>query len=152
MEKTNKKEKNNLKSLQEKVKKFEEGWKRALADYRNLEKRFEEERKNIVKEANYNLILDLLPVLDNLEEATKYIKDKGLEACIKQFKSVLNRYGVEEIKAQGKKFDPEIMEAIDTAKGEENKVVKVSKRGFMLGEKLLRPAQVIVGKKEEKNA
>ena len=86
--------------------------KRALADYQNLEKRVEEERKLLSKLSASLLIEKLLPVLDNLEKAQIHLKDQGLEIVIKQFEDILTQEGVEEIAAEGAQFNPHYHEAI----------------------------------------
>jgi len=87
MEKQGKKEK--TEGLNNKINELENKWKRALADYQNLEKRLNDEREQVIKFANFGLIYDILPVLDSLEEAESYIKDNGLDLCIKKFKDIL---------------------------------------------------------------
>lgn len=127
---------------------FEEKYKRALADYQNLEKRVLEERKEWIISANKELILRLLPILDTLDLAYKHINDQGLRVSINQFLGVLKNEGVERIKTVGEEFDPVKMECIDVAQGEENKVIEEVRSGYMLNDKVIRAAQVRVG--EEK--
>jgi len=141
----NKKSKN-LKNLQQQVDELENKWKRAMADYQNLEKRVEKEKGEFVKFYNASLIDKLLAVLDDLERAEKHIKNKGLTMAINQFKSVLKTEGVEQIKSDGEKFDPEKMDCVELAKGPKNKVVETTLKGYMLNGKVLRPAKVRVGK------
>ncbi|MEK7581690.1 MAG: nucleotide exchange factor GrpE [Patescibacteria group bacterium] len=122
--------------------------KRTLADYQNLERRIEEERKLLSKLSAALLIEKLLPVLDNIENAQKHLSDQGLELVIKQFKETLQSEGVEEINAQGQEFDPRFHEAIDAQAGEtDNKVARVVTKGYKIEDKVLRPAKVIVTKK-----
>lgn len=125
---------------------------RTLADYQNLERRIEEERKLLSKLSAALLIEKLLPVLDNLENAQKHLEDPGLELVIKQFKETLESEGVSEINAEGETFDPHLHEAIEAEAGEEdNKVVKVLSKGYRIEDKIIRPARVVVTKKENKN-
>jgi len=128
-----------------KIKDLEEKWKRALADYRNLEKRVEKEAEELVKFANARLIDKLLPVLDGLEKATGHLKDQGLKLILNQFKTILKSEGLEEIKAQGETFNPETMDAVEVVKGTKDKVIEVVLRGYKLNNKVLRPAKVKVG-------
>lgn len=128
-------------------------WKRALADYQNLEKRYEKEKVDFVQFANANLILKLLTTLGHLEMAAEHLKDDGLDLIITEFKKVLNGEGLEEIKASGEEFNPETMEAVEVIKGgQSNKVAEVISKGYLLKEKVLLPAKVKVyqGKIEEK--
>lgn len=121
-------------------------WKRAVAEYQNLEKRVNEERKDWIKLANKELLLQLLPVLDTLMIAQDHIRDEGLKLATKQFLDVLRAEGVERIETNGQIFDPNTMECVDTVSGEENKVFEEIRAGFMLHGHILRPAQVKVGK------
>ena len=125
-------ERDQCEELEKKVLDLENKWKRALADYQNLEKRTAEESKSVLDFASEAILYDLLPVLDSLEDATLHIKDEGLNLCLKKFKDFLESYDVEEIKVDGTDFDADTMEAIGSEKGEENKVVKVHKKGYML--------------------
>ena len=91
---------------------YEEKWKRALADYRNLQKRVAKEKQDFVKFSNRDLILKLLPVVDDLEEAVKNSSDAGYEKILNKMKEILKEEGVEEIEVMGKEFDPRIMEGV----------------------------------------
>lgn len=119
-------------------------WKRALADYQNLQKRYEKEKIEFAQYANSTLILRLLSVLDCLEKVQSYLKDDGLDLAIKEFKNVLTDEGLKEVEAQEKKFNPEEMEAIEKVDGEEEKVIEVLTKGYFLKDKLIRPAKVKV--------
>ncbi len=130
----------------EKIKELEESWKRALADYKNLERRFNEEKEVLVAFSNLVLLERLVPILDNLESLVGHIKDAGLEITIKELKDLISDEGVEEISAVGKEFDPLVMEALEIVDGEENKVIEVVQKGYKMNDKVLRPARVKVGK------
>ena len=120
--------------------------KRALADYRNLEQRTQTERIQFIQLANKNLVLSLLEPLDFLHTATQHIEDKGLKMVIDRFHQVLNEQGVEEIVIKpGQKFDESLMDAVDTAEGEEGKVVEVKQKGYRLHGTVIRHAKVVVG-------
>ncbi len=135
-------------------KEHEERLKRALADYQNLEKRVGQERLAWIKTANKELILRILPILDTLVLAGKHLQDGGLTASIKQFEDVLKSEGVEKIETMGQEFNPQIMECVVTeqvdpsaASGQgEGKVLDELQAGYMLYDKVLRPAKVKVGK------
>ncbi|NMB91743.1 nucleotide exchange factor GrpE [candidate division WWE3 bacterium] len=135
-----------IKHLEGKVKDLENNWKRALADYKNLEKRVLEDKEQLAFYIKKQTIEDILPFLDNLEKIGEHIKDKGLELTLKDFKQTLSFMGVEEIKALGKDFNSNEMEAVETGEGEKDKVLKVLSNGYLLNGKLLRPAKVVVGK------
>ncbi len=122
---------------------------RALADYHNLEKRINEGREETVKQATKRVILRLLPFLDNLEKAEVFVKDAGLDMIRKQFYKTLQEEGVEEITIEGKPFNPELAEAVDTVEGEkDNMVAEIVQKGYTLFGKPIRPAQVKVTKKK----
>lgn len=133
------------KKLEEKIKDLEEKWKRALADYYNLEKRVEKEKGKFVKFANAVLLDKLLGVLDNLERAERHLEDEGLKMSLDQFRSVLQSEGVMEIKVLGQNFDAETMDCAEVVKGPKNVVMKVINKGYKLNNHVLRPAKVEVG-------
>lgn len=147
-----KKKKENKNLEIEKLKKEVDEWKnkylRALADYQNFENRVKEERLALIKSANLNLILKLLPFLDNLEKAEIFVKDEGLKIAKDHLFQTLREVGVEEIEVLNKPFDPITSEAIEIVKGDkDDMVVEVLRKGYKLGEKILRVAQVKVSKK-----
>lgn len=119
--------------------------KRALADYQNLERRITEEKSAWIMASNKDLILKLLPVLDNLFLAQLHIQNDGLNLSIQKFLGLLGEEGVERIETKDKDFDPNLMECVSVQEGEENKVLEEIRPGFIINEIVLRPAQVIVG-------
>lgn len=133
--------------LKQKFDECEDKYKRALADYQNLEKRSAEERKEWIRIANKELILRILPVLDTLIMANEHIKDQGLVLSIRQFLDILKNEGVEKIETTGKVFNLETMEVVETQEGEEGKVLAEVRAGYLLNGKSLRPALVKVGRK-----
>lgn len=129
---------------------LEDQLKRALADYHNLERRVEEEKKLLSDLYTAIAVEKFLPILDNLETAQNHIQDGGLAMVITQFKDVLAKEGVEEIAAVGQDFDPKLHEAIEAVEGkDEGKVVKVLSKGYKINGKVLRPAKVAVSKKSK---
>jgi len=140
-----KSKKSTIVSLTNQLTEIQDKWKRALADYHNLEKRIASQQSQFVKLANAGLIDKLLSVLDNLETAQDHIKDKGLSLALTQFKDVFKSEGVEEIKAKGEKFDPEIMDCTDMTSGKKNIITKVTQKGYKLNSTVIRPAKVEVG-------
>jgi molecular chaperone GrpE len=143
---------NMVSEYENKVSEYENNWKRALADYRNLQKRTEEEKDSVVNYISSALLKRMLPVVDNLEMLQKHINDTGLNLIVKEFKQILNEEGVTEIQVQDQDFDPQTMDAIDTVEGPEDKVVEVLAKGYMFKNKLLKPARVKVGKSKEESA
>lgn len=132
------------------IKELEENWKRALADYANLEKRVEKEKKEFVKFSNAVLLDKLLAVLDNLERAERHLENKGLTIAIEQMRLVLQSEGVTEIKAKGEKFDAQSMDCVEVVKGPKDIVVEIVNKGYKLNGQVLRPAKVKVGQGSQK--
>jgi len=135
-----------IETLKQKIEELENQNKRILADYQNLEKRVAEERQEWILKANKDLLLRLLPVLDTLILATIHSKDQNLTVSLQQFLEVLKQEGVEKIKTIGANFDPHLMECIETVGGEEGKVIEEIRAGYMLYDKVLRVAQVKIGR------
>jgi len=135
-----------LDELQQKADESENKYKRALADYQNLQKRVSEEKSEWIRSANKDLLLRLLPVLDTLMMAEKHLQDQGLTVSINQFLDTLKAEGVTRIKTVGVAFNPHLMECVTTEQGKENEVLEELRAGYMLYDKVLRPAQVKVGK------
>ena len=129
-------------------------WQRAAADYQNLKRRMEEERSEVGRIASASLVINLLPLMDDLERALRNVDVKlagltwidGIWLIQRKFEAVLQTAGVKEIPADGETFDPKVHEAISEAEGEAGKIVSVVQKGYALGERVIRPAMVIVGK------
>ena len=137
-------------TLKKEIVTLTESWKRALADYQNLQKRYDRERADFVQFASAGLILRLIEVLNHLEKAAENLKDKGLDIIVTEFKKVLTENGLEEIKSQGEKFDPNFMEAVEVVEGkDEGKVAEVVSKGYLLNGKVLLPAKVKVFQAEK---
>jgi len=137
--------KKKLRKLEEEIAEFTNKWKRALADYQNLEKRIVQEKEEFAKFASAALLDKLLPILDSLEKCQIHLEDKGLSLILEQLERVLESEGLEEIQAEGEEFDPQLMDAVEMTKGKKNKVIEVVLKGYKLNNKVLRPAKVKVG-------
>lgn len=135
----------------ERILQLEDHLRRALADYKNLEKRTEEKRSELVINSNMHLIQKLLPILDDLFLAQKHIQDDGLNLSIQKFLDILKDEGVRMIETKDVKFDPNIMECVSVTQGDEGKVLEELRKGFIMNDRILRPAQVVVGSGEQKN-
>jgi molecular chaperone GrpE len=147
-----------LKAELEEEKKKAEGylanWQRAAADFQNYKRRTEQERQEVALLANAALIINILPVLDDLERALQNVDVHlagltwvdGIRLIYRKFQAILEASGVKEIKTEGQDFDPRYHEATMFGEGEEGKVVAEVQRGYMLGDRVLRPAMVIVGR------
>ncbi len=140
------KSKQDNEKLRERVSALEEQWKRALADYHNLEKRVERERGDFVRFANEPLVDKLLYVFDNLKRACENIHSKGLKMISDQFWEVLQSEGVENIKCVGEEFDPQLMDAVAMVQGDKNIVMEEVVPGYLYKGKCIRPAKVKVGR------
>ncbi|MBU0650172.1 nucleotide exchange factor GrpE [Patescibacteria group bacterium] len=138
-----------IEKLTARITELENNWKRALADYKNLERRTAEEKREFAEFANLILLQRLLPILDNLQLLAKHVDDTGLKMIIKEFDQLLADSGVTELESTEKVYDCETMECVETVKcGEENHdtVVETVTPGYKFKNKLLRPAKVRVGK------
>ncbi len=133
---------------------FREKYLRRTADLENLRKRFDQEKKRYKKYASSDLLRDLLEVVDNLERALDSLEfentgvKRGVEMIYEQLLSLLDKYQVEPIEAEGKPFDPEYHEGLMREEREEldeQTVVEVFKKGYKLHKRILRPAAVKVG-------
>lgn len=133
--------------LNDQAEEYKQKYLRALADYQNLEKRVFAEKQEIKKYAAEVTIRNMLPALDNLERALKHIEDKGLSLAMKEFEIALEGSGVKRMNIVGKPFDPFTMECIEVVEGKDGVVVEVLTAGYTMYEKVLRVAQVKVGKK-----
>lgn len=128
---------------------------RTAAEMDNLRKRTAREREEAVRYANQRLLEDLIPVIDNFEMGMQAAAQDqrsmifiGMDMVRKQLNEFLASQGVEEIATQGK-FDPNLHDAVaeeECAAGEEGRVLRVTRRGFRLRDRLLRPASVVVSK------
>ncbi len=132
--------------LQEKLVEAEDKYKRALADYQNLERHMASQKSAWARQSAKQIVLKLLPVLDTLLLVYKHTNDEGVNLVIKDFLKILDEEGVSRIETVGKSFDPHSMDCITTQEGKNDMVLEEVRSGFMLDGQVLRPAQVIVGK------
>jgi len=156
------------KSLENKssdAKALEDKYKRALADYQNLLKQTAKEKMEFAVYANEQMLREILPVYDHLKMAIAHHNAEsaddlpaqagwitGVKHVVKQFKDVLEKIGVEEIKVKEKKFDHNLMDALSNEETEDEKldglVAKEIKAGYKLNGKVIEPVKVIVYKKK----
>jgi molecular chaperone GrpE len=131
---------------------LEDQLKRVAADFDNFRKRAAREREELVAHANERLVKELLPVLDDLERALSAAAEheeaaleEGVRLVFRSLAQVLERQGLAEIATAGK-FDPHVHEALLTQPSErdEGEVLDVLQKGYKLGERVLRPARVVV--------
>jgi len=120
---------------------------RALADYKNLEHRVEQERYRMRDAAKREVIEQMLPVLDNLDQAEVFNDDPGLKMISNSFQQSLKNLGVEELQLLGSEYDPATSEAIEAVVGEkDNIVVGVVQRAYKMHGSLIRHGKVKVSK------
>jgi molecular chaperone GrpE len=125
------------------------------ADFENYQKRNQREREQERKYMHRALAVDLLPVIDNLERAQAAARQageagplvQGVNMVLDQFISLLRRHGITRIEAQGQPFDPNLHQAVmkqPTPDQPPNSVVQVLEHGYMIHDRVLRPARVVV--------
>lgn len=131
---------------------------RLFSEFDNFRKRTAKERIELFKTANSDLLLDLIPVLDDFDRAMKSFEDAkdiesvkhGVELIYNKFNNTLEKKGLQCMDSQGKEFDTDFHEAITEipAPTEElkSKVIDVVEKGYMLNDKVIRYAKVVVGK------
>ena len=141
----------------EKAEKYLANWQRAQADFVNYKRRSEQERAEGVNYANSTLILNTLPVLDDLERALGNVPDElaespwvdGIRHIYRKLQAVLEAQGISVIEAEGKDFDPNFHEAVMSVEGEDGKVIEETQKGYKLRNRVIRPTKVKVGKGSE---
>jgi len=132
-------------------------WRRAAADYQNLKKQQEKDRQNWILMANQDLLLKLLPLIDDLhkaienttEEIVKTSWFEGMLMIVRKMEKTLQDVGVEEIEAIGKPFDPRLHEAVMHEEVDgvtSDSITGVLQKGYMLNGRIIRPAMVKVAK------
>lgn len=140
------------KKIEEALSSANDKYLRLLAEYDNYRKRTVKEKADIYSDASISCLLEILPVIDNFERAieTNCSDDNyrvGIEMIFNQLKSILEKMNVKEIEAFNKPFDPNLHNAIkrvDDDKFEENTICEVYQKGYMLEDKVIRYAMVVV--------
>jgi molecular chaperone GrpE len=125
---------------------------RVAADFENYRKRVARDQAAVVARAHERLVKELLPVLDDLERALQAAEEheeakleEGVELVARSLREALRREGLEEIETNGR-FDPHVHEALlsQPSDQEEGSVIEVLQKGYRLGDRVLRPARVVV--------
>jgi molecular chaperone GrpE len=131
---------------------------RLAAEFDNFRRRNLKERQDLHNYANESLVKELLPAVDNLERAVVHGRKEeqradsdsllqGIELTYRSLVQILGRFGVVEIEAEGKPFDPQVHEAVRRVATNEHPpgtVLEVYQKGYLLKDRLLRPAMVAV--------
>ncbi len=131
-----------LTELKTKCAEYLNGWKRAKADYTNAERAWRAQQVALVQYAEERILHEILEIADALDEAVRHTRDEGIEQVRRKILSILAREKVTPIVvAEGDVFDPHIHEALS---GEGEQIAMVIRNGYMYGDQLLRPVQVMV--------
>ncbi|NUN11804.1 nucleotide exchange factor GrpE [Candidatus Micrarchaeota archaeon] len=133
-------------------------WKATAAFYDNkykeAEKQWSEEKNYFKQKTEVDSVKEFLPLYEDFSNALNSVSEeekKIIEPLAKKFFTVMKNKGLVELSVQkGDEFDSNLMDALRIVDGEDNKVVEIVSKGFLFKEKLLRPAQVIVGKQNNK--
>ena len=131
---------------------LDDRFKRVAAEFENYKKRSSKERETLYNSLKSDVILTILPVVDNLEKAVDAKTEdenykQGVELVLKQLKDVLALNGVKEIETIGKTFDPELHEAVASVTDEnlgKKEIKEEYRKGYILGSKVIRHSMVVV--------
>lgn len=145
-------EKSELQKKQIELDELDDRYKRVFAEFENYKKRTQKEREGLYNSVLGDIIVNMLPILDNLQMAVNAeCKDEGykqgVELVEKQFKEFLSKNNVEEIPAIGEMFDPSIHEAVSSVQDDtkqSGEIVQEYRKGYKLGSKILRHSMVVV--------
>jgi len=139
------------------IKAMNDKYLRLYAEFENYKKKVQKDKEELVKYANEKFIFELLPVLDSLEMAIEHARNEenggivqGVDNTLKEFLRTLNKFGLTPIEAMDKPFDPSVhhaMSVVERGDVEENRVVEVFRKGYMLRDKVIRAPLVGVSKK-----
>ncbi len=147
-----KEEKNLLQEKQVELDELTDRYKRVMAEFENYKKRAQKERESLYNMVLSDIVGTMLPVVDNLENASKVETQdtnykQGVEMVLKQFQDVLKSKGVEEIKAIGETFDPSLHEAVSSVQDDTKKqqeIIQEYRKGYKIGSKVIRHSMVVV--------
>ena len=134
-----------------------DGWQRSRAEFANYKKRIERDQLAVSQNAAGRIIKRYLEILDDLERALKNPPQEGegaawangIELIYRKFKSILESEGITPMEAEGQQFDPNLHEAITSEESDEHEsgqIIEVLQQGYMLGDRVLRPAMVRVAR------
>lgn len=143
---------NQLKEAEAKIIEYKDGWTRTQADFQNYKKRVERDNDLMRSSMKGDIIKKVLPVLDDLERAlqNRPADDSwanGIELIARKLQTILDNEGVTRIEAKGMEFDPNFHEAISHEESDEvesGHVIDVVQNGYVIGERVIRPALVRV--------
>lgn len=149
--------KNKKSPTKNEINELKQGWQRTQADFENFKKRIEKEKQSWNEEGKLEAFNQIIPVLDNLVAATNHLPEslkqdgwaQGIMFIAKQVQQTLEELGILRISPQiGDKFDPNFHEAVSVEKNDQidsGCIISVENIGYLMGDKLIRPARVKVG-------
>jgi molecular chaperone GrpE len=153
---------NQLNEVKNQFAKLEEQKIYQLAEMDNIQRRSKRDVENAYKFSLEKFIKELLPIKDSLEAALNHVETKeqdaalsGIQLTLKQLQSLLEKHGVKPIEPTGQPFDSHFHEAMlieENAEFAPNTIIKVLQKGYLLHERLIRPARVVVSKAKEKTS
>lgn len=145
-----------IKELESKISELISGWQRTQADFLNFKKQSSEERLKLISSAGFDIVSQLLPVLDHFQLAAKHLPKSlendnwagGIKQIEKQFENILFENGLERIESVGQEFDPQLHEAIEEVQSDKSSGVITEEilSGYKYAGEVLRPAKVKVSK------
>jgi len=147
-----------LASLESALAEYKEKNLRLLAEFDNYKKRTMRERLDLLNSASKDVMIALLPVLDDFERAKRHAEEEsseeqfseGVRLVYNRLNNILQSFGLKSMESIGESFDPELHEAITEVpasdESQKGKVLDVIERGYMLNDKIIRHAKVVVGK------
>jgi len=151
-----------IKSLEKEAKETYDRFLRVSAEFENYKKRSAREMSEFKKFANESLIKELLIVVDNMERAINSSKDEGnsnngliegIDMTLKELLKIFEKFSVKQVESLGKPFDPNFHQAVMQQENDEfphNTVINELQKGYIINERLLRPATVVVSMSKEK--
>ncbi|MBI4081447.1 MAG: nucleotide exchange factor GrpE [Candidatus Lambdaproteobacteria bacterium] len=153
-----------LEQVQAALQERQDQYLRVQAEFENYKKRFQKEQAEAARYVNLPLLRDLASIMDNMERAVSHAEGpegqelasflKGIELVIKQLGDTFEKYGMTRIKTVGAPFDPRRQEAVSVAENDavpENHVVEEYQPGYVLHERVVRPAMVVVAKRSSES-
>lgn len=146
------KEDNEINNMKTELEETTDRLKRLMAEFDNFKKRSAKEREGLYNSLLSDIVSSFLPVVDNLEKAVNSNTEdegykQGVELVLKQFTDVLSSLGVKEIETVGTTFNPEYHEAVSSVQDEklgEKEVKEVFRKGYKIGDRVIRHAMVVV--------
>jgi len=163
----NNSEKDPIKDLEEKVEELSDKLLRSLAENQNLRKIHDKEKEDLIKYSSSNFAREVLNIADNLERGFDLLKNNpefdsdkfkdvkiGIELIEKELINSFQRNGIKSIESVGKKFDPNYHQALNEVESEkeDGTIINEIQKGYLLYDRLLRPAMVSISKKKKDSA